>query len=61
MKLGDAPCWGAFTFEYKTIKIYVPGFLNNVARYKPDSFWDWLLESYATRFIHLTYEDIKHP
>ena len=43
MQLGQAPVYGNFTFVYKNISIYVPTFLNNVARYKPDSFWNWLL------------------
>jgi hypothetical protein len=43
MDLSQAPCWGCFTFNYKGIDIYVPAFLNNVARYKPDTFWDWLI------------------
>jgi hypothetical protein len=43
MHLSEAPCWGSFTFTYKDIQIYVPTFLNNVARYKPYSFWDWLI------------------
>ena len=43
MQLSEAPCWGSFTFTYKGVQIYVPTFLNNVARYKPDSFWDWLI------------------
>ena len=43
MELYQAPCWGSFTFNYKEIRIYVPTFLNNVARYKPNSFWDWLV------------------
>ena len=43
MHLSEAPTWGSFTFTYKDVQIYVPTFLNNVARYKPDSFWDWLI------------------
>jgi len=43
MILSDAPKWGSFTFTYKDVQIYVPTFLNNVARYKPYSFWDWLI------------------
>jgi hypothetical protein len=43
MILSDAPTWGSFTFRYKDTDIYVPTFLNNVARYKPYSFWDWLI------------------
>jgi hypothetical protein len=43
MHLSEAPTWGSFTFRYKDVQIYVPTFLNNVARYKPDSFWDWLI------------------
>ena len=43
MHLSQAPTWGSFTFTYKGIQIYVPTFLNNVARYKPYSFWDWLI------------------
>ena len=40
----SVPAWGAFTFEYKKKHIHVPAFLNSVARYKPDSFWDWLIQ-----------------
>jgi len=43
MQLYQAPTWGSFTFIYKGVFIYVPTFLNNVARYKPYSFWDWLI------------------
>lgn len=43
MELSEAPKWGSFTFRYKETDIYVPTFLNNVARYKPYSFWDWLI------------------
>lgn len=43
MELSQAPYYGEFTFVYKGISIYVPVSLNNVARYKPNSFWDWLL------------------
>lgn len=43
MQLSGVPCWGSFTFIHKGISIYVPSFLNNVARYKPESFWDWLI------------------
>ena len=43
MELSQAPYFGEFTFVYKGISIYVPVSLNDIARYKPDSFWDWLL------------------
>jgi hypothetical protein len=43
MLLSKAPVWGSFTFKYKGVDIYVPNFLNNVVRYKPISFWDWLI------------------
>jgi hypothetical protein len=41
--LGQVPAYGDFAFLYKNRTIYVHVSLNNVARYKPDSFWDWLL------------------
>ena len=41
--LGQAPVYGEFTFLYKNVSIYVPVSLNNIAWYKPNSFWDWLL------------------
>ena len=43
MRLSEAPFWSSFTFTYKDTDIYVPTDLNNVARYKPESFWDWLI------------------
>lgn len=58
MELGHAPCWGPFTFYYKKRVIHVPGFLNNIARYKANSFWDWLIETEGVACIHLTYEHI---
>ena len=51
---------GAFDFKYKGIVIRVPAFLNNIARYKPDTFWNWLVSKYSnTRYIGLTLEDVK--
>ena len=60
MILSQAPCWGSFTFKYKGIDIYVPNFLNNVARYKPISFWDWLIYIKNPRqtSVALVYENI---
>jgi len=59
MQLSDAPCWGAFTFEWLNRTIYIPQHLNNVARYKPDRFWNWLLEQNPyDYYIHLTYQHI---
>ena len=52
------PCWGPFTFSYKKRSIHVPTFLNNVARYKPDSFWDWLIEKEPYGYITMTYQHI---
>jgi hypothetical protein len=43
IELAYAPEYGEFTFVYKGISIYVPVSLNTVARYKPNTFWDWLL------------------
>jgi hypothetical protein len=60
MILSQAPVWGSFTFTYKGIDIYVPNFLNNVARYKPISFWDWLIYIKNPRqtSVALVYENI---
>ena len=58
MQLGDAPCWGAFTFEYQKHSIHVPAFLNSVARYKPNSFWNWLIKKEGTSYIVMTYQDL---
>lgn len=59
MNLGDAPCWGNFTFNYKNKAIYVPAFLNNVARYKPNRFWDSLIARYPyDSYIQMTYDHI---
>jgi hypothetical protein len=58
--LGNAPCWGAFDFKYKGILIRVPAFLNNVARYKPDTFWNWLISKYShSTYVGLTMADIN--
>jgi hypothetical protein len=58
--LGNAPCWGGFDFKYKGVVIRVPAFLNNVARYKPDTFWNWLISKYSnTQYIGLNWEDVK--
>lgn len=46
MDISYAPHFGDFTFVYKGHSIYVPVTLNTVARYKPSSFWDWLLFKY---------------
>jgi len=43
MELAYAPEYGEFTFVYKKVNIHVPVSLNTVARYKPNTFWDWLL------------------
>jgi hypothetical protein len=57
--LGEAPCWGAFAFNYKNITIYVPAYLNNVARYTRDSVWDNLLNKNPhISYITFTMEDI---
>jgi len=57
--LGQVPVYGEFTFLYKNVSIYVPVALNNVARYKPDSFWDWLLFMYPfDSYIILTLQHI---
>lgn len=60
MELYQAPCWGSFTFNYKGIHIYVPAFLNNVARYKPNSFWDWFVYKKYVNQTHIvmSYENI---
>ena len=60
MNLSNVPCWGSFTFIYKGVSIYVPSFLNNVARYKPDSFWDWLISKYSnSKYVGLSLYDIQ--
>jgi hypothetical protein len=59
MHLGEAPSWGAFTFNYKNKTIYVPSFLNNVARYKPNRFWDWLIYRHPyDSYIQMRYDHI---
>ena len=58
MRLGDAPCWGAFTFKYQSRSIHVPAFLNSVARYKPDSFWNWLIKKEDSSYIVMTYQHL---
>ena len=64
MELGQAPSYGEFTFVYKGVSIHVPVGLNDVARYKPDSFWDWLLfkhsfDSYITLTLaHIIEENL---
>ena len=57
--LGNAPCTGAFIFKYKNRTIYVPSFLNNVARYSSNKFWDKLLNTYPNDYyINMRYEDL---
>jgi hypothetical protein len=57
--LGEAPCWGAFAFKYKNITIYVPEYLNNVARCTRDSIWDKLLNKHPNvSYITFTMKDI---
>jgi len=59
MELGQAPSYGEFTFVYKGRSIYVPVGLNDVARYKPNSFWDWLLFKHPfDSYIKLTYQHL---
>jgi hypothetical protein len=59
MELHQAPHFGEFTFTYKGAEIYVPVALNTVARYKPASFWDWLLFKYPFDLtIKLTVEHL---
>jgi hypothetical protein len=43
MELSQAPTFGDFSFIYKSVCISVPVSLNDVARHKPNTFWDWLL------------------
>ena len=58
--MADYPCWGAFTVTWKGKSIRVPSYLNDVARYKPDSFWDWLTTVYADHsYLELTMEHLK--
>lgn len=57
MKLGDGPCYRDFTFEYKGVSIYVPVSLNEMAKSKKNTFWDWLLFKYSFEsYIELTLE-----
>jgi len=59
MQLGDAPSYGEFTFIYKGVSIHIPVSLNDIARYKPNTFWDWLLFKYTfDSDIRLTLQDI---
>lgn len=54
------PCWGPFTLTYNSVSIRIPGFLNNVARYKPNSFWIWLttVKYPMQSYISMEYEHI---
>ena len=59
MKLRNMPWDKDFTFEYKGVYIHVPLQLNTVARYKPSTFWDWLLFKHTfDPYIELTIEHI---
>ena len=58
--MADYPQWGAFTVTWNNKSIRVPAYLNDVARYKPDSFWDWLTTVYADySYLELTMEHLK--
>ena len=49
----------SFEFYYKDILIRIPHQLNNIARHKSNSFWDWLISKYCNcRCIYMRYEDI---
>ena len=59
MKLAKAPAHGEFTFVYKSMTIIIPAGLNDVARHKPKTFWNWLLFRYPfDSSITLTLQDI---
>ena len=59
MDLSNAPLYRDFTFVYKGLTILVPVALNEVARNKPKSFWDWLLFKYTfDSYIELTVEHL---
>jgi len=60
----EIPCWGAYNYRWNNSVIHVPAGLNNVARYKPNSFWTWLTEvkykGYAyinMEYMHLVEEE----
>jgi hypothetical protein len=60
LTLGNAPRWGSFDFYYRGILIRVPAFLNNVARYKGDYFWESLIAKYYnSKYIPLTMDDVN--
>jgi len=55
MELSQAPTFGDFIFTYKGLNIHVPVSLNDIARYKPKSFWDWLVFKHQfDSDVHLT-------
>ena len=57
--MSDAPCWGAFVFAWKSRTIRVPAFLNNVARYTTDAFWNWLVAAHPhDAYIEMTYQHV---
>ena len=59
MILREAPWYRDFTFVYKGVTIYVPLTLNEKARSKRNTFWDWLLFKHTFEtHIDLTIEHI---
>lgn len=59
MKLRDAPPCGEFLFEFNNRFIYIPSFLNNLAKYKSENFWIWLItDNPHDTHIRLTYNHI---
>jgi hypothetical protein len=59
MNLDQAPLYRDFTFVYKGLTIFVPLALNEVARNKPKSFWDWLLFKHTfDSYVELTVEHL---
>lgn len=56
----EIPCWGPYNFKWNNQVIHVPAYLNNVARYKPNSFWIWLtqVKFNSLSYINMTIENI---
>ena len=54
------PVTGAFNLPWNKKLIHVPAFLNNVARHKPEAFWNWLtrVKYNGHTYINMTLEDL---
>ena len=61
MSSAEIPCWGAYNYKWNNCVVHVPAGLNNVARYKPNSFWVWLTDVKYKGFayINMAYEHLE--